>query len=166
MKKEHIVHAIEPVFDKNSQILILGSMPSPKSREAGFYYGHPQNLFWPALAAVLAKPEPDKNKAARKAFALQNKVALWDVLASCDIQGADDSSITNVEPNEIKRILDYAPVKAVFTTGKQAKKLYDKYCWPQTHQAAIYLPSTSPANRAMQKKPEFWQAWFQLRTYL
>ncbi|MDD2221336.1 MAG: DNA-deoxyinosine glycosylase [Clostridia bacterium] len=161
-----IIHPIPPLYDKNSQILILGSFPSPKSREAGFFYGHPQNLFWPLLAEILGQEDPQQTTAARREFALKNRIAMWDVLAACEIKGADDNSIEQARANDLSPILSACPIRAIFTTGKAAKKYYDLLTFPQTGREAIYLPSTSPANRAMHKKPEFWAAWRQVAEYL
>ena len=142
-----VIHPLEPVWNADSRILILGTMPSPKSREAGFYYGHPRNRFWPVLAAVFGEEVPVDTQA-RKAFCLRHGVALWDVLASCEIAGADDASIRNAVPNPIETLLAQAPIRAVYTTGKKAFDLYGRLCYPRTHVAAVSLPSTSPANCA------------------
>ncbi|MDD2568318.1 MAG: DNA-deoxyinosine glycosylase [Clostridia bacterium] len=166
MAKEHLFHNIEPVYNANSRILMLGSFPSPKSREMGFYYGHPQNIFWPTIAQALGKKEPEPTATARKGFALANGIALWDVLASCEIKGAADSSIANAVPNDINKILRAADIKAIFTTGKTATALYNKYCLVKTGRKTIYLPSTSPANRALQKTTQFWESWSQIQNYL
>lgn len=140
-----VTHTFEPVFNQDSKILILGTMPSPKSRELGFYYGHPRNRFWPVMADIFQVPYPvsidDKI-----AFCHAHKVAVWDVLASCDIRGADDNSIKNPIANDMHLILNHAPIRAVFTTGGKAFALYQKYCYPLTGMQAIQLPSTSPAN--------------------
>lgn len=141
-------HMIQPVYDERSEILILGTMPSPKSREAGFYYAHPQNRFWRVLADVFGEDVPQGTQD-RRAFALRHRIALWDVLAQCDIEGAQDQTIRNPVPNDIGRILRAAPVQAVFTTGAAAAKLYKRYCLPQTGREAIALPSTSSANCRM-----------------
>lgn len=142
-----IVHPLKPVWDENSRILILGTMPSPKSREAGFYYGHPRNRFWPVLAAVFGEEVPVDTEQ-RKAFCLHHGIALWDVLASCEIQGADDASIRDAVANPIEMLLEKAPITAVYTTGKKAFDLYKKLCLPKTNLPAVALPSTSPANCA------------------
>ena len=145
MESERITHAFHPVFDSESRILILGTMPSPKSRELGFYYSHPRNRFWPVLARILGEdiPETPEEKAN---FALRHKIALWDVLAECDIEGASDSSLKNAVPNDISVILNSAEIKAVFCTGSTAAKLYKKFIEPETRIPAIAWPSTSPAN--------------------
>lgn len=145
MKSERIIHAFDPVFDSESRILILGTMPSPKSRELGFYYSHPRNRFWPVLAKIFGEdvPETPEKKAD---FCLLHKIALWDVLRECDIEGASDSSIKNAVPNDLSVILNSADIKAVFTTGATAARLYKKYLEQETGIAAIPLPSTSPAN--------------------
>lgn len=142
-----ITHPIPPVYDSRSRILILGSFPSVKSREAGFFYGHPQNRFWRVLAAVYddALPMTVDDK---KAFLLRHGVALWDVIASCEIRGSADSSIRDVVPNDLSVILNAAPVERVFVNGKTAERYYRQYAEPATGRAAVCLPSTSPANAA------------------
>ena len=123
---EHVLHTLLPVFDKNSKILILGSIPSPKSRETGFYYGHSQNRFWKVLAKVFNCSVPLTTDE-KLCFLLKNGISLWDVIASCDIIGASDSSIKNVIPNDFNLIFDNCKINAVFTTGKTANKLYEKF---------------------------------------
>lgn len=145
---EYIIHSIEPVFDAESRVLILGTMPSPKSREVQFYYGHPQNRFWRVLAAVLGEEVP-QSVPEKKAMLLRHRIALWDVLAECEITGASDSSIRNPVANDLSVILDHAPVQAVFTTGATAWKLYTRLQKPHTGIEAVRLPSTSPANCAV-----------------
>ena len=145
MKAERITHAFDPVFDSESRILILGTMPSPKSRELGFYYSHPRNRFWPVLAKIFGENVPETPEE-RKNFALRHKIALWDVLKECDIEGASDSSIKNAVPNDLSVILNSADIKADFTTGATAAKLYKKFIEPETKIPATALPSTSPAN--------------------
>lgn len=145
---EHIIHSIEPVFDTESRVLILGTMPSPKSREVQFYYGHPQNRFWRVLAAVLGEELP-QSVPEKKAMLLRHRIALWDVLAECEITGASDSSIRNPVANDLSVILGHAPVQAVFTTGATAWKLYTRLQKPHTGIEAVRLPSTSPANCAV-----------------
>ncbi|MBQ3237241.1 MAG: DNA-deoxyinosine glycosylase [Oscillospiraceae bacterium] len=145
MESRRITHAFAPVFDSESRILILGTMPSPKSRELGFYYSHPRNRFWPVMANIFGEEIP-KTPEDKKAFCLRHKIALWDVLRECDIEGASDSSIKNAVPNDISVILNRADIKAVFATGTTAAKLYKKFIEPKTGLPAVALPSTSPAN--------------------
>lgn len=144
----YVEHTFEPVFDSASRVLVLGSIPSPKSREQGFYYGHPRNRFWPVLARVLGEEQPGTIEE-KKALALSRHVAVWDVLAGCDIHGADDGSIRNPRPNDLNRIIGQAPIQAIFTTGAKAGALYKRFCRPVTGMDAILLPSTSPANCRM-----------------
>lgn len=143
--KELITHTIAPIYSTDSKVLILGTMPSPKSREAGFYYSHPQNRFWKVIATILNEPIPTSNEE-KTALLLRNHIALWDVLHSCFIKGADDNSIQNAVANDINMILNTADIKAIFTTGKKATQLYQKLCYPKTKMPTIYLSSTSPAN--------------------
>lgn len=138
-------HNIEPVYDKNSQILILGSFPSVKSREAQFFYGHKQNRFWKVLAAVFDCPVPETVEQ-KKEMLLSNRVAVWDVIESCTITGSADSTIKDVVPNDLSRILDCAHIRTIYVNGNKAYELYEKYIYPQNGRMAVKLPSTSPAN--------------------
>ena len=140
-------HEFPPVWNKNSKILILGSFPSVKSRQEGFFYGHPRNRFWRVLAAVLQCEQPETIKQKKKML-LTYGIALWDVIASCEIKGSSDSSIRNVKANDFSTILSASQIQAVFTNGQTAGKLYHKYVQKMTGLPAITLPSTSPANAA------------------
>ncbi len=126
---EHVTHTFGPVYDEQSKILILGSMPSVKSREQQFYYGHPQNRFWKVLSAVLGEAAPDAIED-KKDFLLRHHIALWDVIESCDIIGSSDSSIKNVRGNDMRLILDTAEIDAVVLNGGKAYELFVKYCRP------------------------------------
>mgnify|MGYP002516743395 FL=1 len=142
----HVEHGeIPPVFDEHSTVLVLGTMPSPKSREAGFYYAHPQNRFWSVLAALFDEHVPETTEE-RRSFALRHRIALWDVLAQCDIEGASDAAIKNPVPNDVAALLRGSNIRAVFTTGKAAARLYKRFCEPAGCPPAVELPSTSPAN--------------------
>lgn len=145
MNEETVVHPIAPVFDERSKILILGSFPSVKSREQMFFYGHPQNRFWRILATIFDSKIPSSVKE-KRAFLLKNRIALWDVVASCRIVGSADSTITHVSPNDLSLILKNAPIQAIFTNGQTAAALYRRYIFPKTKREAITLPSSSPAN--------------------
>lgn len=142
---ERVEHVLGPVFDDASRVLVLGTMPSPASRAAGFYYGHPRNRFWPVMARLFDEPVP-QGAQDRRAFALRHRIALWDVLASCEIRGASDASIADPVPNDLRLVVDRAPVEAVFTTGSTAWNLYRRLCEPAVGMPAVKLPSTSPAN--------------------
>ena len=140
-----IIHPIEPVCFPSSRILILGSFPSVKSRESGFYYGHPQNRFWRVLAAVFDEPPPTE-KEEKIALLFQHGIALWDVLARCEITGSSDASIRGEAPNDLSVLFGTADIRTVFTNGKTAHALYRKYQLPLWGKEDICLPSTSPAN--------------------
>jgi hypoxanthine-DNA glycosylase len=142
---EIVVHPIAPVYDKNSRILILGSFPSVKSREEMFFYGHPQNRFWRVISAVFGAETPQTAEE-KRIFLLSHGVALWDVLASCEIEGSADSSIKNAVPNDLSRILSEAKIEKIFVNGKTAEKYYKQYIEPVLNIKATVLPSTSPAN--------------------
>lgn len=143
-----IIHPFTPVYNSESTVLILGSFPSVKSRENKFYYGHPQNRFWKILAVLFNESVPitveDKIE-----FLLKNKIALWDVIESCEINGSSDSSIRNVKTTEINLLINNSNIKNIFVNGKAAEKYYYKYQYPITNVEAKYLPSSSPANAKM-----------------
>ena len=142
-----INHPISPIYDKNSRILILGSFPSVKSREAEFFYGHPQNRFWRVIAAVFECSVP-QTVDEKKIFLLTHGIALWDVISSCEIEGSSDSSIKDVVPNDLSEIFAVADIKQIFVNGRTAEKYYNKYMKEQYGREAVCLPSTSPANAA------------------
>lgn len=145
MQLEHVTHDFQPIYNEESRILMLGTMPSPKSREIGFYYGHPRNRFWKVVSDVCGEEFPE-TKEEKIAFALRNKIAVWDVLAGCEIKGAEDASIRNPVANDMSLILKNADIQAVFATGQKAAQLYKKYCQKEIGMEIITLPSTSPAN--------------------
>lgn len=144
---ETVIHTFPPFYQKDSKILLLGSMPSRKSREQSFYYMHPQNRFWRVLSAVYQEELPATIEEKKK-FLIRHQIALWDCILQCDIVGSSDASIKNVIPTDIPSILDKTNIKKIFTTGKKAQSLYEKYIYPKTKIEAISLPSTSPANVA------------------
>ena len=164
METQHIIHNFEPIYNEHSKILMLGTMPSPKSREVGFYYGHPRNRFWKVVSDVCGEAYPETREG-KIAFALRNGIAVWDVLAGCDIKGADDSSIRNPQPNDMSRILECADIKAIFTTGTKAFQLYKKFCYPKTGIMAIGLPSTSPAN-CRTSYEQLFEAYSEIKKYI
>lgn len=144
---EIFTHTFEPIFDKNSEILVLGSFPSVKSRENNFYYAHPQNRFWRVVASVYSCPVP-KTVEEKKNMLLSNKIAVWDVIRSCEITGSADSTIKSVTPNDLSEIFSVANIKKIYANGKTAQSLYNKYIKKNTGVDIISLPSTSPANAA------------------
>ncbi len=146
-KLTHIDHPFDPVWNSESKILILGSFPSVKSREQMFFYGHPRNRFWTVIASLLDVDIPQTVEE-KKNMLLNNNIALWDVIASCDIYGSADSSIKNAVANDIGFIIGNSKVERIFTNGAAADKLYKKYILPSTGIEAVRLPSTSPANAA------------------
>ncbi len=148
MEYTHVTHGFPPLFDAESRTLILGSMPSPKSREQAFYYGHPQNRFWRVLAAVFGAPEP-KSIEEKRALALSNRLALWDSLIECDIRGASDTSIKNPVASDIPWLLERTKITRVYTTGAAADRYYRLYNLLRTGIESVRLPSTSPANCAV-----------------
>ena len=147
MREESIVHPIPPLYDENCKILILGSFPSVKSREAMFFYGHPQNRFWKLMAALFEEAVPQTIEE-KKALVLKRHIAMWDTIRSCTITGSSDSSIKDVVPNDLSVILDNSRVERIFCNGATSYRLYMKYIYPTTGVKAVKLPSTSPANAA------------------
>ena len=154
---EKLVHTIAPVYDSNSKILILGSFPSVKSREQQFFYGHKQNRFWRVMAKILDCEVPETVEQ-KRSMLLMHHVALWDVIASCEITGSSDASIRDVQPNDLSRIMSRADIRAVYTNGSKAYELYRKYIFPINGIEAHPLPSTSPANAgySLERLVEAW----------
>lgn len=154
---QHVKHCFEPVYNQHSKILILGSLPSVKSREEGFYYGHPRNRFWQVTARILDWQVPQTIEE-KRTMLLENGIAVWDVIQECDIIGSSDSSIKNVKPAKLKRILSEADIVAVYGNGKTASKMYRKYQEKETGIKIKELPSTSPANAAfsLERLLEIW----------
>lgn len=154
-----IVHPVEALFNENSVILILGTFPSVKSREAKFFYGHPQNRFWRVMARLCDADIPQTVEDKKKLI-LDNHFALWDVIHSCDVEGSADSSIKNVVPNDISVILKNSKVSRIFVNGKKAESLYKKYLEKETGITAVCLPSTSPANASWSEDrlTEYWRS--------
>ena len=157
MEYENIIHPIPPFYDENSKVLILGSFPSIKTRESGFFYGHKQNRFWTLMSELFHEKKPDSVEE-KKALLKKHRLALWDSIHSCDIVGSSDSSIKNAVPNDFSEILNTADIKHIFTNGKQSHSVYSRYCLPNTGIEDICLPSTSPANAAWTLE-KLVQAW-------
>lgn len=157
-----IMHSIAPVYDENSKVLILGSFPSVKSRENQFFYGHPQNRFWRVISGVFEEETP-KEIEEKKIFLVKNHIAVWDVVASCEIVGSSDATITNVVPNNLTPILECANIRQIFCNGAKSYELYCKYMEPKLGLVAKKLPSTSPANAAWNLE-KLVNAWRQIRT--
>ena len=159
-----INHTIEPIYDEYSRVLILGSIPSIKSREDGFYYAHPRNRFWKTLEQVF-KENIGESKEEKIKFLKNHKIALFDVLQSCDITSSSDSSIKNSIPNDFTPILKTAKIQAIFTTGQKSYSLYQKHCYPSTKINAILLPSTSPANCSKGIEQKLIQEYSKIREF-
>ncbi len=140
-------HTIEPIYNKKSKVLILGSFPSVKSRETEFFYGHKQNRFWKVLATILNCEVPTEVPQ-KKQMLLSHGIAIWDVIASCEIIGSSDASIRNVKANDLSEILKTADIGAIFANGAKSYELYQKYIYPVIKREIMKLPSTSPANAA------------------
>lgn len=152
-----IKHTFSPVFNKESNILILGTFPSVVSREHQFYYSHPQNRFWKVIAALVGENIPDTIEE-KTQLLLKHGIAVWDVIKSCEIEGSSDSSIKNVIPMDLSVILEYAPIQAIYANGSKAYELYKIYSFPKTKQEIVKLPSTSSANArySFEKLVECW----------
>ena len=142
-----LCHPFPPLYNENSKVLILGSFPSVKSREQMFFYGHPQNRFWKVISAVTGKDLPETIEE-KKELLLSSGIALWDVIASCEITGSSDSSIKNAVANDLTEILSNAEIKQIFVNGRTAEKYFNKYIRDKIGRSAVCLPSTSPANAA------------------
>lgn len=164
MEYEHVVHSFEPVYNSDSKILILGTLPSVKSRENHFYYGHKQNRFWKLLARICKEDVPETIEE-KKTMLLRNHIAIWDVIYSCDIQGSSDSSIKNVVPTDLKQVLASSSITQIYANGNKAGALYKKYQQSNTNMDITVLPSTSPANAAW-SLDRLYDAWSVIKTEL
>ena len=162
---EHVRHEFEPIFNEKSRILILGTLPSVKSREQNFYYGHPQNRFWKVLARICETEKVPESIEEKKIILLEHQIAVWDVIAECDIIGSSDSSIKNVVPTDLNIILKNAPIQQIYGNGGKAYSLYQKYSYPKIQREMVKLPSTSPANAAWQIE-RLTESWRQICTFL
>lgn len=151
MNKKKVEHTLDVYYQKDSKVLILGTMPSIQSRKLGFYYMHPKNRFWKVLSAIYKESLPNTIED-KKEFLKKHYIALWDVVKSCEMIGSSDSSITSVEVNDISSLLEKTNIQTIYTTGKKAYLLYQKYIYPNTKIEAISLPSTSPANVVLTEK--------------
>ncbi len=160
-QRKQIVHPIPPTYDAESRVLILGSFPSVKSREMGYFYGHPQNRFWKVLAELFGERVPESAEE-RRAFLLRHHIAAWDVIASCSIEGSSDSSIRDMVPNDLAQVLAGSKVARIYCNGRTSYDLYRRYIEPATGIAAVCLPSTSPANAAW-TLPRLISAWEEVR---
>lgn len=161
---EYVAHEFAPVWNRDSRVLVLGTFPSVKSREQGFYYGHPRNRFWKVTAALLKCRVPETVEEKKKML-LEGHIAVWDVIESCEIEGSSDSSIRNVKANDIGGLLEKSAVEAVFANGDKAYQLYCRYCREQAGMDIVKLPSTSPANAAWQLE-DLTRAWRVMEKYL
>jgi hypoxanthine-DNA glycosylase len=158
---DRITHPFQPIYNKDSKILILGSFPSVKSREGEFFYHHPQNRFWKVISAVYLEQLPISIEE-KKELLLRNGVAIWDVIKSCEITGSSDNSIKNVVPNDLSQILKAADIKRIFANGSTAYQLYERYIFPKSGREIIKLPSTSPANAAY-NVDKLLEDWYYIR---
>ena len=157
-------HPFPPLYDENSKVLILGSFPSVKSREDMFFYGHPQNRFWRVIAAITGEETPVTIEE-KSRLLYKNHIALWDVIASCDITGSSDSSIKNVVANDLTIILERADIRQIFVNGKTAEKYYNKCIRDTVGREATCLPSTSPANAGW-KLERIVETWSVIKKYI
>lgn len=157
-------HEFPPVYDRHSRVLLLGSFPSVKSREEGFYYGYPRNRFWPLLARLCGEALP-ATAAEKTAMCLRHGVALWDVIGSCEIEGSADSSIRDAEVNDLALILNECEIRQIFVNGGVAYRLFTRHQKERIGRDAVQLPSTSPANAAWSME-KLWEAWRVVGTYM
>lgn len=154
---QRIAHPFGPLFSAKSEVLILGSFPSVKSREQHFFYGHPQNRFWKVIAALYHAEMP-VTIPEKKELILRSGLALWDTIASCTVTGSSDASIRDVQANDLSVILNHSPIRKICCNGKTSWQLYEKWIRPQTGREALCLPSTSPANAqwTLERLTEAW----------
>jgi len=163
-KYEHIIHPIKPFYTATSKILILGSFPSVKSRESGFFYGHPQNRFWKMMTKIFKEDNIPQTVYEKERFLERHDIACWDTIHSCDIIGSSDSSIKNVEVNDLNIIIKAADIKEIYANGRKSYDLYMKYCLENTKRHCKLMPSTSPANAAC-KMDKLIDSWSDILKY-
>lgn len=158
MNETKVIHPFSPVWNEASRILILGSFPSVRSRENGFYYGHPQNRFWPLLARLYQENTP-ADPQQRRAFVLRHGIALWDVLESCRITGSSDASIRDAKCNDIAGLIAQTNITRIFCNGQQSYRMFMRTCADTCFIPVVPLPSTSPANAAwtLDRLAEVWK---------
>ena len=147
METLRLVHPFPALYSPQSEILILGSFPSVKSREQQFFYGHPQNRFWRMLACVYGEEVPATIEE-KAALILRHRLALWDSVHACTITGSSDASMRDVEPNDISGLLRAAPIRTILLNGAMPARVYHRFIEPTTGIPGITCPSTSPANAA------------------
>ena len=154
---EALRHPFPPLFDAESRVLILGSFPSVRSREQGFFYGYPQNRFWPLLAGLFGEPVPVTIPEKRE-LVLSHQLALWDAVGECRVTGSADASIRDVRPNDLNAVLSAAPIRGIFCNGATAWQCFRRYCQADLGLEAVKLPSTSPANArwSLERLKEVW----------
>ncbi len=160
-----VIHPLSPIYNENSKVLILGTMPSVKSREENFYYAHPKNKFWSTLSKVYNE-KIGESKEEKINFLLKHNIALFDVLKSCDILSSSDSSIKNPIPNDFTEIINNSKIEVIFTTGQKAYNLYQKLCFPKTNIEAICLPSPSPANCPKGIEEKLYNEYSKIKNYI
>lgn len=155
---QHLQHGFGPLYDAHSEILILGSFPSVKSREQQFFYGHPQNRFWKVIAGLKGRAVPQSVEE-KRCLLLEEKIAVWDVIEECEIIGSSDSSIRNVIPTDLSCILETANIRQIYANGATARRLFEKFQQKSCGRTVIGLPSTSPANAAysLERLMEAWR---------
>lgn len=161
---ETITHTLEPLYNSESKILILGSFPSVKTREYGFFYGHPQNRFWPVMEKLF-NVELSRDIDERRDFLLSHSIAVFDSIYECDIIGSSDASIKNVKPSNLVDIVKTADIKQVFCNGGTSYKYYKKYHAKELGLKGVKLPSTSPAN-ARYRLDDLLEEWSEILKYL
>jgi hypoxanthine-DNA glycosylase len=154
----HVKQLLEPIYDENSKILILGTFPSVESRKAQFYYANPRNRFWTVIAQIFTCNKYD-TVSEKKNMLIDKRIAIWDVIESCEITGSSDSSIRDVVPADLSILLDNANIEKIYANGDKAFKIYMKYTYPVTKREIIKLPSTSPANAkfSLDKLVDYWE---------
>lgn len=157
MENSRIEHPFGPLYNSDSKVLILGSFPSVKSRQQNFFYGHPQNRFWKVIASLFDSPVPG-DIPEKRSLILNNHLALWDSIASCEIYGSSDASIRNVRANDLSPILGSCDIREIYCNGRKSHEMYCKYIQPAAGRSAVCLPSTSPANAqwSLERLTEAW----------
>ena len=158
---DQITRSFDPIVYSNTKILVLGSLPGKKSLELREYYGHPRNRLWKILAHLTGNEIP-QNYERKKEFLFKNNIGLWDVAHSAYREGSLDSKIKKENPNDIEDLLEsYETIKVIGFNGKKSEKMFFKYFTEKLGIKYVPLPSTSPANMAINFE-EMCRRWSEL----
>ncbi|MEC1177935.1 DNA-deoxyinosine glycosylase [Metasolibacillus meyeri] len=162
-------NSLPPIIDENTQVLILGSMPSVQSLEKQQYYGNTRNHFWPIIAAI-TEESIQENYRQRIEVLKKKGIGLWDSIQSCERQGSLDANIRNEVANDFSWLFQqYPQVKAVLFNGAKSFEVFKKHIGLDILDGRYYekMPSTSPIpGKNIKTFEQKIQAWSTLKQYI